>query len=290
LPLDYVHRRTASDDIYFIRNTTGESLSTSVRLRVRGRRVEQWDPVSGARRALAATAVNGLQQVTMRLSPHGSTMLVCRTMAPGAESGDQAATDGTTTRRPEGESALRDRESSLTLSGPWSVEFATEGGSRRTTMPALVSWTTLGDPEIRYFSGIARYTAAFELTPVRAAAGSHVVLSLGRVEAVARVRINGRPCGVAWTDPWSVDVTPAVRPGRNLVQIEVANLWPNALIGDAKRPKDQRRYHTNITKLPNAWMYLLSALPSDKYPLRESGLLGPVVIEIREDGHVRRTP
>jgi hypothetical protein len=192
-------------------------------------------------------------------------------------------TEGATIPHREVESATPDREGSLTLSGPWSVEFATDGGPRRTTMPALVSWTTLGDPEVRYFSGIARYTAAFELPPVRAATGSHVVLSLGRVEAVARVRINGRPCGVVWTDPWSVDVTPAVRPGRNDVQIEVANLWPNALIGDAKRPKDQRRYHTNITKLPNAWTYPLSALPSDKYPLRDSGLFGPVVLEIKQE-------
>jgi hypothetical protein len=69
-----------------------------------------------------------------------------------------------------------------------------------------------------------------------------------------------------WTAPWHVEITSAVQPADNLLEIDVVNLWPNRLIGDAKLPPEQRRTHTNIVFKPNE-------------PLLASGLLGPVVIK-----------
>jgi hypothetical protein len=59
-----------------------------------------------------------------------------------------------------------------------------------------------------------------------------------------------------------------VQPTENVLEIDVVNLWPNRLLGDAKLPPEQRRTRTNITLDPKATL-----LPS--------GLLGPVVV-VRE--------
>jgi hypothetical protein len=41
---------------------------------------------------------------------------------------------------------------------------------------------------------------------------------------------------VAWTSPFRVDVTPAVRAGDNLVEIDVATPWRNRLIAESGAP------------------------------------------------------
>jgi hypothetical protein len=61
-----------------------------------------------------------------------------------------------------------------------------------------------------------------------------------------------------------VDITDAVKPGENSLEIEVINAWNNRLAGDAHLPADQR--HTSI------------AFPSvtTHTELTPAGLLGPV--------------
>jgi hypothetical protein len=45
--LDYIHRRSAGADIYFIRNTQPNSLQTMVTLRVSGRQPKVFDAITG---------------------------------------------------------------------------------------------------------------------------------------------------------------------------------------------------------------------------------------------------
>jgi hypothetical protein len=87
---------------------------------------------------------------------------------------------------------------------------------------------------------------------------------LGEVHELAGVKVNGRSCGVVWCPPFRVNVTGALTPGDNQLQIEVVNFWPNRIIGDASLPPGQRLTQTNIRKL------------TAKTPLEPAGLLGPV--------------
>ena len=67
-------------------------------------------------------------------------------------------------------------------------------------------------------------------------------------------------------------MTGLAKPGRNRLQIDIANTWANRLIGDAKLPKEKRLTRTNITG---------SGTPRkrwDEIELRASGLFGPVTI------------
>jgi hypothetical protein len=66
-----------------------------------------------------------------------------------------------------------------------------------------------------------------------------------------------------------VEITDAVKPSGNVLEIDVANLWPNRIIGDTRLPPDRRFTHTNVVYKPDT-------------PLWESGLLGPVRLEVIE--------
>jgi hypothetical protein len=78
--------------------------------------------------------------------------------------------------------------------------------------------------------------------------------------------LNGHPLGILWNPPFVLDITDAVQSGENRLQVKVANLWVNRLIGDAQ-PDVTTKY--TFTTIPT---YEANA------PLRASGLLGPVQI------------
>lgn len=102
---------------------------------------------------------------------------------------------------------------------------------------------------------------------------------------MARVRLNGKDLRVVWTSPWQVNLTDALRKKDNRLEIEVANLWVNRLIGDERYPDDGVR--------DDQWPdWLLNGTPrsSQRYtfttyhyykkndPLMTSGLIGPVKV------------
>jgi hypothetical protein len=54
----------------------------------------------------------------------------------------------------------------------------------------------------------------------------------GPVGEVAKVRINGSNCGLAWAPPYRVEIGHALRSGANEIEIIVYNTAANALAGD----------------------------------------------------------
>jgi hypothetical protein len=90
------------------------------------------------------------------------------------------------------------------------------------------------------------------------------MLDLGRVEVVASVTLNGVDLGSLWKAPFAVDVTKALRPGKNRLVVKVANVWANRLIADAGLPEARRV----------SWVTYNPYKPSDR--LLPSGLFGPV--------------
>ena len=130
------------------------------------------------------------------------------------------------------------------------------------------------EPEsVRYFSGEALYYKSFNPHIGVDDTESQVVLDLGEVSKVAEVYLNGHHLGIKWFSPYSYDITDIIKPGKNHLIVEVANVWSNQMTGDAKRSWNEKRTHTNITKGPNAWM-----TPFAELRLVKSGLIGPVTI------------
>ncbi len=150
-----------------------------------------------------------------------------------------------------------------TVEGPWKLEFPADSGAPPAlTLPALASWTESNTAGVRYFSGTARYRKRLDIPALPK--GGRLVLDLGAVANVARVTVNGRQAGYAWKAPYRVDISDMVRPGSNSLEIEVANLWPNRMIGD-KQPG----------AAPRRAVAAFDPFKADS-PLLPSGLLGPV--------------
>jgi len=154
-----------------------------------------------------------------------------------------------------------------TLKGPWEVSFDTSlGGPAKVNFDTLYDWSTDQEDGIKYYSGIATYNKTFYL-PGLSEKGSSIFLDLGRVHEMARVSLNGEDLGVVWCAPWQVDISEALTEGENKLEIKVANLWPNRLIGDAALPTEDR-YTWTIEGHP----YRADS------NLMPSGLMGPLTI------------
>ncbi|MBL9126667.1 MAG: hypothetical protein JNL97_03420, partial [Verrucomicrobiales bacterium] len=254
-PIRYAHRSAAEAELYFVSNRRDARVEATCRFRVAGRKAELWHPVTAERRALTVRddVGAGISSVTLAFEPHEAYFVVFRTEAG-------TGIDRLADFRPP--AVLR------AIEGPWQVSFDPKWGAPETAMfERLEDWRNHPDPEIRHYSGRATYRRTFEVAgPVPA----EPVLHLGEVRNLARVKLNGVDLGVVWCAPWQVDAGRALRAGTNDLEITVANLWPNRLIGDAGLPADRRRTWT--TSNP----YKAGA------PLLESGLLGPVTLRTRE--------
>lgn len=69
---------------------------------------------------------------------------------------------------------------------------------------------------------------------------------MGSVKNIAEVYVNGKICGTFWKAPFIVDITAAINPGENTLEIKVTNLWRNGLIGDQQKgvtPQYYTSYH-----------------------------------------------
>lgn len=242
-----LHRRVGEVDCYFVSNRESVPVQARAVFRTDGRSPEFWDPVTADVRPLARYEFkNGRTEVELALPAQGSGFVVF---------GRRAAPVTRMTAIAFGDEAGAGTE----VNGSWEVSFPTQPGVAVTkTFPSLVSWATDSEEAVKFFSGVAVYRRDLEL-PEGACS-----LDLGRVAVMARVTLNGRELGTVWTPPYRVDLTPAARPGRNQLEIAVANLWPNRLIGDQSRPVAER--FTWATWNP----YKKDGV------LLESGLLGPV--------------
>jgi len=255
--LDYIHRRTQDADIYFVSNTQMEEAEADCTFRVSSRRPQLWYPDTGDLKPCTGySRVPGGMKLKLRLPPAGSVFVVFSGTAP----------ETAPTPAPKETRAL---PAPLDITGPWEVRFpANLGAPPSRVFDKLVSWTTVPDDGIKYFSGTATYLKEFEVPPALPAGDWRLELSLGLIRNVADATLNGKPLGILWKPPYTYDVTGIIRGGKNELKIEIVNLWANRLVGDAKLPKEKRV--TRITqRVPIGGPY-------------ESGLLGPVQLRVTE--------
>ena len=146
----------------------------------------------------------------------------------------------------------------------WKVTFETTG--KVVEMKELKDWTSFTDDNsIRYYSGHAAYETTFKRKHSPAKDES-VVIDLGTVADIATVYVNGKQCGTAWRPPYTVDITQAVKKGKNSLKIVVVNTWAHALQG------------TDEGKAPFTGIWTNGKYRRASKDLLPSGLTSPIMI------------
>jgi len=253
--LAYIHRALDGADIYFVSNQGEQPAKADCTFRVSGRQPEIWDPLTGERRhATRFSEAGGRITVPIEFAPAQSWFVVFADPAGQARAGAR----NFPTYSPV-----------ANLSGPWEVRFDPRwGGPQSIQFTALEDWSKRPEETIKHYSGTVTYLKQFDIAASVLTSGQRVYLDLGQVRDIAELRLNDKHVAFVWTAPWHAEITRFARAGANHLEIRVANTWGNRLIGDKKLPVEKRV----------AWT------TSDHYkedtPLPESGLLGPVTVQV----------
>ena len=182
----------------------------------------------------------------------------------------------------------------LTSNG-WTVTFPEGlGAPDRIEMPTLIPLQNHPDDGVKHFSGTATYKTTFSLK-AKELKGRRLFLDLGKVYVIASVRLNGEDLGVVWKNPYLVEITDAALSGVNTLEVEVADLWPNRLIGDARVPNPYGAERGDSGVIPD-WYRNNRPKPEDgrvafsvvtfydeNEPLYDAGLMGPVTVKFAVD-------
>ena len=251
----YTHRTLNCAEIYFVSNRTDRTVETTCGFRVEGKVPEIWNPMDGNRFSIPEySQKEGVTSIPLSFETHEGFFIVFTKKGSGVSLSSPKRLD---------------QKEVINLTGPWTVQFDPQWGgpAEPVSFPALTDWASSDDPAIRYYSGTAVYRTAFDMPALEE---GQYLISLGDVKVMARIKLNGKDLGIAWTTPWKLPVDGALlKEGRNELEVEVANLWQNRLIGDERLPYDRRVTFTT-------WRHY----DADS-PLQPSGLLGPVKV-VRE--------
>ncbi|WP_104023435.1 glycosyl hydrolase [Gemmatirosa kalamazoonensis] len=251
----FIRRRTDAGHSYFVAHTgNGDAVDGWVALGVRAASVAILDPMTG-RTGFARTRRQGDRtEAYLQLDPGESLIL---------RAFDRAVTGAAWPyRTPAG--------APVALRGRWTVAFV-DGGP---TLPkgfsadSLLPWTGLGDADADRFAGTARYALRFDAP----GSASDYLLDLGRVEASARVRLNGRDLGTLVARPFRVRTGP-LQPSGNVLEVEVTNLSANRV-----RDLDVRGVPWKIFRDINYVNLDYKPFDASTWPVRTSGLVGPATL------------
>jgi len=241
--IGFIRRKLPDADIYFVVNTSNESVGAGAVFATAFKHGVQWSPETG----LPIIVVKPTGPMPLELAPYESAIYVfSKTLAPRSLSDCQCPKI----------------KNLADLSSDWRVTFTSTGKTVSET--SLTDW--LADPATKNYSGEAIYSRNFTLaatptTPVfleveggTALPGSpnsspeHEVLGPNGlpnplithpgpgmhayydppIREAALVTINGQPAGALWHPPYRLDVSALLKPGENHIDIHVYNTALNA--------------------------------------------------------------
>jgi len=261
--IDYIHRETESEDIYFVSNSTRSEQKITCVFRVDENRVpELWDAETGlVQRNLEYLKVDDGISIELVLDPLASRFVVFR--------------DNSTGKNDEG--LICDLQYGfyhqtavdiIDITNDWNVEFDAEMGAPESyQLEKLTSWTEVDDKGVNYYSGSASYSRDFSVSRETLSKRKEAYVIFEDIQEMARVSVNGNDCGIIWTPPYKANITQRLKEGTNNITVQVINNWNNRIVGDLKNPDEKEYAKTNAKRKF-----------TKESPLLESGLIGKAEI------------
>lgn len=300
LGLQWIHRQTEHEDIYFISSRNTSEVRASVGFRVQDAAPQIWDPHTGSRQdALVWNESDAHTHVAFALAPNGSALVVFpkatnnrsisriewngKTLLSAEKGWNQtldneklptvsvteegliANESGTYTLYEEASTQLVEVEVQKAAPfGDWQLVFE-KGWDTPDSLKTknLTSLTEVDNEAVRHYSGTVTYINELVIDNPDA----YHELDLGKVYNIAEVWCNAEKVGTRWSPPFTFDLTNHLVEGKNELKVLVTNTWRNQLIYDHTRPEGDKKTWT--TAGPGK---------GDK-ELDLSGLMGPVVVK-----------
>lgn len=262
--IDYIHRHTENEEIYFISNSNKSIQHFTSVFRVPEHMIpEIWDAESGhIQREVIYSKTNQGTRIDFSLDPLASRFVVFRKKAKSKKD-----------LHPPydlqfGMYKNKKRIQTLDISMNWKLNFDTAlGGPREYKLDTLISWSDILTDGIKYYSGSATYTKDFNLNKEVFTKNEEACINFTDVQELARVYVNGNDCGMLWTPPYRLRITPYLKKGINQITVEAINTWNNRIVGDL-RAADQKPFAKTNAKVKF----------KSTSPLLPSGIIGKTEI------------
>jgi hypothetical protein len=230
--LVFVQRKVGRRLVYFLYNRGSAERDASFLAPMTGG-AQRWDAMAGTTGPQDSTAVEGGTRISMKLAPQASALIV---VDPNLKPGKVAP-------------APTIAEQALPASG-WRLRVAGHiagGAGFRHDLgeTALRDWSEI-EP-LSAFSGLGTYETTVRIPKEWMARGVRVMIDLGQVHDMATLIVNGRKLPPLVSAPWTADISEALRPGVNRLEIAVANVPQNAMISKAPGFKDLKPVPAGLT-------------------------------------------
>lgn len=265
--IDYLHRRTEKEEIYFVSNSKPVEEKINCVFRVDKEWIpELWDAETGLiqRKVQYSKVENGIS-IDLIMDPIASRFVVFRKVSTGINDAgltydlqfgfhhDKVAE---TTTKP------------IDISDNWNIKFnPVMGAPESYHLDSLRSWSDVGEDGIKYYSGTATYEREFNFGKEDLPKNSEAFVVFADIQEMAHVFVNGNDCGIVWTIPYKTNITPWLKKGNNKISVEVVNTWNNRIVGDIRNP-DKKPFATTNGKIKF----------NKNSPLLKSGLIGKAEI------------
>ena len=310
--LTFYRAQAGNRDVFFMMNLSPLAVDERVILHTGGGVLEKWNPMTGDIKAFSEYDLtpDGRLEARIRLGPWESFFLVNRPAAgnrqPRVVQSDfdqvldvrdgtfraTAATNGHYTAKIialDGSTKPISVEvtgipPALDISASaWTLDLTDKRGRKQSLqMNGLKLWNEMA--ETKSFSGEGIYRTTVEV-PAEHFTNSKVFrhwLDLGKVFACAKVLVNGEETGDLWMQPYRIDVSDKLKPGKNQIEIRVVNLDWNYVKGTKTPtpipPELRSHFGTNSFPVSPGQAHALPQLQKQTGYL-PSGLGGPVTLQ-----------
>lgn len=321
-----LHRTGPEGEVYFVANLAPAAQNVSISFRVKGKQPELWQAENASIQAAPIwQEKDGRSWVDLQLQSQQAVFVVFRkAVTPGEHLIAISSTQKNWSIVPlqNGQHALfapSPQQISLqyasgkkmnvdlpaasyqAIEGPWNLNLQPKlEPAFKLNFPQLLDFSQHSDPRVKYFAGTATYTKTIQVDPELLKPGKRIQLDLGQLQDIASLKINGKALGVLWHPPYVLDITAALVPGDNLLEIAVTTNWANRLIGDEQQPADfewgsDRGNLGHAMKAYPNWFVKNQPRPEQgrktfsvwyyyrkDSPLQPAGLVGPVRLVVFE--------
>lgn len=211
--LHMIRRKHNDGHHYFVSCLKDKPVNDWVKLAVDASSVLFYNPMNGAVSAAKVRNVNGTTEVLLQLEPGESVILKTFTSKEVKAPAHHYLNNPQIVK-------MDDLQ--------WNLHFAKgePAVSEMFVLPALRSWTALGNTALQEFSGTGVYAADFVIEKSEKAV---YMLELGDVRESARVFVNNREAAVLWAVPYRCRIEDYLVNGKNTLRIEVTNLPANRI-------------------------------------------------------------